>query len=1689
MKKSSENTYSKIVFNQYGLLKAEYEDAHFKVWRVQDLKNKKELLLCQFKKKIFSFRKQDIIKFKSEMDILTKVDHPNILKICTVGEYNHLLYTVNNTTEGKRLSVYLLWDHQFGLFDILAIIKGISRALSCSHYYNIIHGSIDPDKIWFKIDDGNVSGIKLTGFGLFPFIDLTSVSDSAAILKTVSYLSPEAVGIINSPINKTSDIYSLGVLFYQLCTGNLPFYDDSVEGLVHKHIANSFIPPSQINKNIPSDLDIVISRLLQKDQDKRYQDIDTFLTDLEKLDQIVKKDITIPTRPVELCLHTSLIGRRSEINIIKKYIKETSLPKGQFLMISGESGSGKTRLIEEFKELIDRNKVCAIFCRCFPGESKTPYYTIHDIFEQFTTFHLQLKKEEQHTEKKRLLNSVGNFGQIIFQVNDKLEFILGETEPLVELEPEKENKRFYEVCTQFLCSLGRKDRPFILFIDDLQWIDEGSLNIFNEIMSVVHKYPFLIVGTYRTEDIDDDHIIHKLLKNNNNLKLEKLENLHYAHIRLLLSEMLNSEPDDILDELTGYVMDQSKGNPFFSIELVKHLFSEDVIYKKNGQWKLNWGNVNMKEIPSSLIDFILKRIKLLSQNDRVLLSCGAAIGSMFSRELLQTISKKSVKDIEKTLNKAFQLQLIGERILFTQKIRFLHNKIHDAFYNFIDQRPRKKIHQRIASFYEKKGVKNESDIFLIANHYIKSGDKKKTIEYALKAGDLAKSKYANEAAIQYYTIVKRIFEQDGQEEIQSWINLNEKLVDIYLLTGNSDIAIKIINSVLPYIKSKFTKAGYFCRLATAFYRKGNYRKCEEFGKKGLSLLGEYLPTSKMAVLLCLLKELFLHIIHNFLSFIYTIDEKSNRRKYKLIFQLYTILNWTYVAVDLTKFIRSILRMLHLSESKIRKSKQLAYSYFGYAALCMAIPLFRRALKFNNKALCLRKKIHDEHGIAQSNQLIGFCNEFMGNYKKAIYYLNEARQQFLKIGDMKEYGRSLLGLVENYHLLADYKKAFDIVKEYYKIASKSKDYYALSAAYNYFFKIYNETGNLKEAERNLVKGYKISKKNMIDAVYCLSVIDLGRNYLEQERILEALKYLNNTDMLNKVKTIVTHYICYLYNLIAEANIIVFFNRVLVRKKEKKAGLHKIKRTCRNALKKTKPWTTHYGGALRETAKYYGLIHDHVKAMQFFIASIEHNERIDRKYEIAKSCFEYGKYLKTYGDDNQANEYLSKAYRIFNEIGAINYLHKTEKILNTFSRDVSFLEKFKDKIRLASIINLSQKISSILHIQSLLDTIINEAISITGATYGGFYILDEKKNDLKLKASISVRNNNNWNQLDIFRKQIARVVFDTGKMTFSRDLSKYKQMNEWQYLNIEEIKSIICLPIKLHKKKIGVFYIDSDQSHSVFSDEDVQLLNVFLSQAAISIENAQLYKKQEEKVEERTLQLQKAMKDLELSNRDLQHFVYIVSHDLKEPLRMVSGFLQLLVKRYKDKLDENANEFISFAVDGANRMTLMIEELLKYSRVGKQEKEMKKVDCDGVLNDTLKNLTVLIEERKVKLYRQKLPVVMGYRTLLIQLFQNLIVNAIKFCNAEIPVIHIKSLERDSDWQFEFDDNGIGIEEEYYEKIFQIFKRIDRGSKYSGTGIGLALCKKIVEQHGGTIWVESIIGKGSTFYFTIQKNKPDV
>jgi hypothetical protein len=293
----------------------------------------------------------------------------------------------------------------------------------------------------------------------------------------------------------------------------------------------------------------------------------------------------------------------------------------------------------------------------------------------------------------------------------------------------------------------------------------------------------------------------------------------------------------------------------------------------------------------------------------------------------------------------------------------------------------------------------------------------------------------------------------------------------------------------------------------------------------------------------------------------------------------------------------------------------------------------------------------------------------------------------------------------------------------------------------------------------------------------------------------------------------------------------------------------------------------------------------------------------------------------------------------------------------------------------------------------------------------------------------------------------------------------------FLQRFQVRAKLVVPILAKKELWGLLIAHQCSGSRQWTTFETELLQQLANQIGIALTQAQL-------LEQETLQRQ----ELARSNAELQQFAYIASHDLQEPLRMVTSYLQLIERRYKDRLGPDANDFIQYAVDGAARMRTLINDLLTYSRIGTQGRPFELTSSNQAIARAIANLKIAIEESEAAVIYKDLPNLQADPTQLTQLFQNLISNAIKFHREVPPQIWIEASRQDEAWLFSVQDNGIGIDPQYAERIFVIFQRLNNRVDYAGTGIGLAVCKKIVERHGVKIWVQSELGGGATFYFTI-------
>jgi light-regulated signal transduction histidine kinase (bacteriophytochrome)/CheY-like chemotaxis protein len=294
---------------------------------------------------------------------------------------------------------------------------------------------------------------------------------------------------------------------------------------------------------------------------------------------------------------------------------------------------------------------------------------------------------------------------------------------------------------------------------------------------------------------------------------------------------------------------------------------------------------------------------------------------------------------------------------------------------------------------------------------------------------------------------------------------------------------------------------------------------------------------------------------------------------------------------------------------------------------------------------------------------------------------------------------------------------------------------------------------------------------------------------------------------------------------------------------------------------------------------------------------------------------------------------------------------------------------------------------------------------------------------------------------------------------------------EWLHQFQVKAKLVVPILLKDELWGLLAVHHCSSIRAWSSFEIELLQQLADQVGIALTQARLLEQERHQRQE-----------LARSNAELEQFAYVASHDLQEPLRMVASYVQLLERRYQDQLDQNARDFIAYAVDGTVRMQELIQALLSYSRIGTRAKEFHLTDCNSTLDRALENLRLAIAETEAVVTHDPLPELMADSIQLTQLFQNLLSNAIKFRSDRPPAIHISAVQKEESWLFSVQDNGIGMETRHSDRIFAIFQRLHSRTKYPGSGIGLAISKKIVERHGGQIWVESTPGEGTTFYFTI-------
>jgi len=1071
--------------DRYELLAVIGEGGMSADYRAYDPVDKHEVAVKILKNKRTSGRAEDMIRFRREAMAVAKLFHPNLVKVYGLGEEQGTAYMIMEYFPGLGLDAWLESAAATPVDLTVAWMTQLASVLDYVHKAGILHRDLKPSNLLVREKE-----LKLLDFGLAQIMDLGRMTDQDAVVGTFSYMAPEQAGLIRKPVDERSDLYSLGIIFYQLLTGQPPFAAKDLATLLHQQIAKPPVPPRQLKLEIPQLLEEMVIKLLKKEPEERYQSAQGLLEDLRRYRDGDAAFILGQSDCLKkLNYHTRLIGREAELQTLQQAYQQACLGRGSVCLIGGEAGRGKSRLVEEMGRHVLGRGGWWVMGRCFDQENKIPYQPFVDSLNEYLRGLDQQTPDMRAAAISRMQAQVGGLGEVVCRLNPLLRPLLGDQPELVSLDPEKENRRFLMVCSQFFRKLGSAGRPLVLVLDDLQWSDEGSLNLFVEILQDLAGSYLLLLATYRDNEVGEDHRLHRIMRTAEARRWPvtriSLTALDSGQVGRLVSEMLQ-EDEAATRDLADYIYKSTAGNPFFAMEVVRHLVNEKAIEYRSEPprgWRVQWDKLAGLAVSRTILDILLKRIDLLSQEQADLLSTAAVIGRKFPLKLLFELSNLATEKIINLVDECMELQLL-ERGQERGAILFVHDRIKEAFDRRIPAEAKRGLHRRIAQAME--AVHAEAlesgdmgpAIFELAHHYSEAGDDDQALRYALPAAARARVEYANQEAENYYRIALEILERRRQAGSLEWLAAQEGLAGVYFTLGKSDEVIAIARQLLPHKKLAVEKARLYRAIGAAYFKKGDWKASEENVRQGLRLLGERLPRSRPGLLLLMAREVFWFFWH-------APGRRARTRRPSRpvqpqvveIMQLLQAVSWSYVLSDALKFLYTTFRTMPIAEARIGRSKELAMALIGHASLCMAVPLFTRSLAYHGRCLKLRQELRDEYGLAQSYQLIGYAYCWKGEYSRSIEAFQEGVERFQRLGDLWEVAMATQGMGHSQFYQADYAgalKAFDSLSDG-----------ELGLCY-----IHTEKGEHDKAEQHGRAALALSEEHRIQYIVCCSLVHLG-----------------------------------------------------------------------------------------------------------------------------------------------------------------------------------------------------------------------------------------------------------------------------------------------------------------------------------------------------------------------------------------------------------------------------------------------------------------------------------------------------------------------------------------------------------------------------------------------------------------------
>ena len=680
-----------------------YEGTNSQVYRTQRLDNNQSVIL-KFLNQEYPTSEQ-IRRYKQEYHLTCQLDSPNIIKAYSLEKYQRSYAIALEDFGGISLKQWLEEGQELSVEEFLFLMIAMTESLGEIHKLHIIHKDINPSNIVFNPE---TQELKIIDFGI-----ATQLSRENPTLKnpdllegTLAYISPEQTGRMNRGLDYRTDFYSLGVTFYEMLSGQLPFESSDALELIHCHLAKN--PPAIISKEklnkieIPQIIADIVMKLMAKNAEDRYQSADGLKADLEECRRQLKEtgnidSFTLSQQDISdrFQIPQKLYGREEEIStLLAAFERVVETGKVELMMVTGYSGVGKSSLVQELYQPITVCRGYFISGKFDQFQHNIPYSAIVAAFRGLIGQLLVESRERLQRWRKKLLKALGYNGQIIIDVIPEVELIIGKQQPVPVLGVNESQNRFNLIFSNFIRIFADQSHPLTIFIDDLQWADLATLTLIEQILFAGETEYLLLLGAYRNNEVDIGHpllnSLETIKKNHNKIQKITLQPLSQKQITRLISDTLNQIQGN--SHLAQLVWQKTGGNPFFINEFLQELSDENLLQfdRKSRAWQWNIEEIEGRGFSDNVVELMVEKLQKLPRSSQEILSMAAFWGAEFELEIISLITQKSPQEIFEYLKIAMEHNLILPKSeldenLLIQSYQFSHDRIQQAAYALIPE--------------------------------------------------------------------------------------------------------------------------------------------------------------------------------------------------------------------------------------------------------------------------------------------------------------------------------------------------------------------------------------------------------------------------------------------------------------------------------------------------------------------------------------------------------------------------------------------------------------------------------------------------------------------------------------------------------------------------------------------------------------------------------------------------------------------------------------------------------------------------------------------------------------------------------------------------------------------------------------------------------------------------------------------